>query len=94
MTGANGQNTAPLPALDPLGVAEAATGGEVRDVVRIATDNMAELDRQAAIASAERTSEGTQSEQERTASESTQRRETKSRRVVRRGTGETVQTIL
>lgn len=94
MPSENGQNPAPFPAIDPLGVAEAATDGGMRDILKITADNMAELNQQAAIASAERQSDRTQPEQEQSTSESTQRRETESGRVVRRGTGETVQTIL
>jgi hypothetical protein len=94
MPAENQQNGSPIPAPDPLGVAEAATDGGVRDLLKITADNMAEFSRQAAIASAERDSEGTQPAQEQTASEPAQRRETDSNRVVRRGTGESVQTIL
>lgn len=88
------KNNPAMPLPDPLGFAQSVTDGAVQDPFRIAAENMSELNRQAAIASAERQSDRSQPEQERSTSESTQRRETKSRRVVRRGTGETVQTIL
>lgn len=94
MTGENRQNS-PFPAPDPLRVAEAATDGAVQDPFRIAAENMGELNRQAAIAAADRESTGEDPEPESNRTEQARQSNGHSdRETVRRWTGETVQTIL
>lgn len=49
---------AAVPAPDPFGVVEAVTGGAVRDPLRVATEQAADLDAEAAAARVERETPG------------------------------------
>lgn len=89
------QQSAPVPVPDPLGFAEAATGGAVRDVFRIAAGDTAELAQQSTETTITESTTNPDTEPERADSEPSQHRESQSgREQVRRQTGKTVETIL